>query len=318
MKSRLIKFLPILLVLFLFSSCAGFPAGINQINTDSEDFYPSQFLTGDVYVLKSGEHIKGNISGIGTTLIIEDGAVVMGDISLLASSLEVNGWVNGDVNLFAGTSVFNNNAIITGSINQIFNQLETSPDASINGEINTYVFPISGESNFSKGLVNILEWFKPSFWFGLQVGRILVLLLFSVIAVFLFKIPTFRVEKGIRKNLAVSWGAGILTLFFMPIISLVLIATICLSPIGIILTLALLVGILWGWTVMSSIVGERFSYWLKFDWSEETEAAIGAVILGIIVSLISLIPCIGLIINITISAIGLGGVLLSRFGTQEP
>lgn len=317
MKSRLIKFLPVLLVIFILSACSGFAEESFSDITSSGEPYPSQFLNGDVYILENGEKILGNISGVGTTLVIEDGATVIGDISLLASNLEVYGKVQGNINLFAGTSSFFENSVITGSINQIFNQLETSPGAIINGEINTYVFPTSGESNFGKGLVNIMEWFKPTFWFGLQFARILMLVLFSVLAVYIFKDPTFRVEQAIRKNPAVSWGAGIITLFFVPLISLVLIVTICLSPVGIIFALAILIGSLWGWTALSGIVGDQFSHWAKIDSSDVAASAIGAVIIGIIISLISLIPCVGFVINLTISALGLGGVLLSRFGTLD-
>ena len=318
MKSRLIKFLPALVVVLFLSSCSGIAAQVLGENGGDENSYPSQFLSGDVYILNSGEQILGNISGIGTTLVIEEGASVEGDISLLASNLEVNGYVDGDINLFAGTSIFNDSAVVTGSVNQIFNQLDTNPQASIGGEVNTYVFPSSGESNLGKGLENIMEWFKPKFWFGLQVGRVMILMLLSVLAIFLFKKPTLRVEQAIRKNRAISWGAGIITIFFVPLISLVLIVTICLSPIGIIFALALMIGSLWGWTALSNIMGERLCHWLKFDCRDEASSALGALSIGILISLISLIPCIGLVINLNISAIGLGGVLISRFGTLDP
>ena len=317
MKFRLINLLPLFLALVCLASCAGNSIMKNGDFSGGQDTFPSQFLTGDVYILKSGEKIIGNIAGIGTTLVIEDGAQVTGDISLMASNLEVNGRVNGDVNLFAGTSTFNESAIVTGSINQIFNQLKASPEASIFGEINTYVFPTSGENNLGTGLPNLLEWAKPTFLFGLQVIRVIALLLFTLLAVYIFHIPTFRVIHSIRQNVAVSWGAGIITLFFIPIIALVLIITICLSPVGLILLLVYLICYLWGWTALSFIVGERFTHWLKFDWSDEATAAIGALLTGTIISLISLIPCIGFLMNTIISAVGLGGVLISRFGTLK-
>ena len=94
MKFRRISFLLAMLALAALTACASMPTDINA----SEGFgatYPSQLLTGDVYILKNHEKIDGNISGIGTTLIIEEGAMVMGDISLVASNLEVNGRVAG-------------------------------------------------------------------------------------------------------------------------------------------------------------------------------------------------------------------------------
>lgn len=312
MKSRLISILTGLFIIVFLAACVGAP-----FTKAGEATYPSQFLTGDVYILENDERIDGNIFGIGTTLIIEEGATVMGDISLIASNLEVNGQVNGDINLFAGTSKINETAVVTGSINQIFNQTYTSPEALISGEINTYVFPSSGESNLGKGLLDVMDWLKPTYWLALQIGRIILLVLMAVLSIFLFKLSTLRIVRAIKKSPIVSWGAGLLTQFFLPLIALVLIVTICLSPIGIISILALLISIIWGWAAISIIVGERLASWLKFDWSDEVHAVIGALIAGLFVSLITLIPCLGFLVNLLISAIGLGGVLLSRFGTLE-
>ena len=317
MKFRLTNLLALFLVLVCLASCAGNSTFEKSVNVDDADIYPSQFLTGDVYILKDGEKIDGNIAGIGTTLVIEEGAQVKGDISLIASNLEVDGKVNGDINLFAGTSTFNDNAIVTGTINQIFNQIEASPNASIYGEINTYIFPASGDDTFGQGLPNLLEWANPTALFSFQAARVISLLLLSLLAISLFHTPTFKVIDSIRQNLAVSWGAGILTLFFIPIIALVLIITICLSPIGILILLAFFISLIWGWTALSFIIGERFTHWLKLDWSNEGTAAVGAVLTGVILSVISLIPCLGFFINTVISAIGLGGVLISRFGTLK-
>jgi hypothetical protein len=316
MKFRRISFLLALLALAALTACASISTEIN-VKEGFGATYPSQFLTGDVYVLKNHEKIDGNISGIGTTLIIEDGAMVMGDISLVASNLEVNGRVAGDINLFAGTSTINDTAIVTGSINQIFNQTSTTPQALVNGDINTYVFPTSGDDNISKGLLNALSWIKPSHWFSLQVGRVMVLVIISVMAAFLFNQPNRRVIRALHKNPVTAWGVGIITQFFVPIIALVLIVTICLSPVGIIAIFVLAISILWGWAALSLIVGERLEIWLKFDWSDVATSAIGAILTGVIISAISLIPCLGFLFNVLLSAVGLGGVILSRFGTYE-
>jgi hypothetical protein len=318
MKSRLIKILPgilLIAIMVAITACTGTFAE-QEIERGFTTTYPSQFLTGDVYILKDHEKIDGNIAGIGTTLIIEDGATVLGDISLIGGNLQVDGRVTGDINVFAGTASIGETAIITGSINQILNQTTTNPKALIGGEINTYVIPFNTESNIGKNFLNVMEWMKPSVWVALQLGRILFLVLASLLAISLFTKPTFKVITSIRKNLAVSWGVGILTMFSVPIISLVLIVTICLSPIGIILALALLVGSLWSWAALSNIVGGQFTKWLKLEWNKEGTAILGAVFTGIFISFISLIPLVGFLINSIICAIGLGGILLSRFGTN--
>jgi hypothetical protein len=280
--------------------------------------YPSQFLTGDVYVLKDNEKIAGNIVGVGTTLVIENGALVTGDIDLMGGTLEVDGQVVGDLNIFAGNTTIGDTAVINGSINQILNQTSISPKAFISGEINTFIIPFSGKGNVGKSILNLLEWMKPGFWILLQLVRISLLLMATLIATALFTDPTFRVVKAIRKSPAVSWGVGVVISFAVPIIAVVLIVTICLSPIGLILLLAQAIAVVWSWTALSNIVGEQMTDWLKLDWSKEGTAALGAVLTGSLVALISLIPFGGFIINGAICAIGLGGIVLCRFGTIEP
>jgi cytoskeletal protein CcmA (bactofilin family) len=317
MKSKLNKRLAILLVLaaiFALAACSTLPA--SQAGGESfSDTYPSQFLSGDVYILKANERIDGNISGVGTTLIIQEGALVTGDISLIGGNLDVEGKINGNVNVLAGTAKIGDTAHINGNLNQIFNQTDISPQAMIDGQINTFVIPLSGEQNFGKNVTNLLEWLKPAVWLLLQFIRIVGLIVFTLIATALFKQPTFNVIHAVRKSPAVAWGAGLLTIFSLPIISTVLIVTVCLSPIGLILLIALLICVIWSWTVISNMVGTQMTRWLHLEWSAEGTAVFGALLVGILISTISLLPVAGFLINLFFCSVGLGGILLSRFGT---
>lgn len=314
--NRLFSVLIALSFLLVSAACVGTPSQAAD-ETGFINTYPSQLLTGDIYVLKNHERISGNLSGVGTTLIIEEGALVMGDISLVGGSLEVNGRVTGNVNVVAGTTEIGDTAIIAGSINQIFNQTKVSPNAVVSGQINTYVLPVSGEQDVSQGITSLMEWLKPGFWLLLQFLRVVGMMIMALIATSLFKQPTFNVIAAIRRSLAVAWGAGLLTMFSIPLVSIVLIVTICLSPVGFILLLALMVCVVWSWTVLSNMVGIQMTKWLHLDWSPEGTAVFGALLLGIVISAVTLIPMAGFIINTALCSIGLGGALLSRFGTAS-
>ena len=96
MKSRWIKPLIILAFIIVLSACARAP-----VQSDKPEFlatYPSQFIAGDTYILKSNERIDGNIVGIGTSLIIEEDATITGDISLIGSTLDLAGKIDGNLN----------------------------------------------------------------------------------------------------------------------------------------------------------------------------------------------------------------------------
>jgi len=315
MKSRWNNLLPLLFAVFLLSACIG--SGFRAEEEKLSATYPSQFLVGDVYVLKKHEKIDGNIAGIGTTLVIEDGAAVTGNISLIGSKVEIFGYVAGDTNVFAGTTHIHNTAIIDGSINQIAHQINIEPGAHISGEINTFAFPAQLNIGETGKLENISDWLHPTGWIAFQLVRNLILVFITVLIIFLFKIPTLRVVRCIKKNVAVSWGVGLLVILAAPIVSLFLIITICLSPIGIILILAFLIADIWGWAGISFIIGNNLTRWLKLDWPEEAEVAIGAVLLGLISTLLAFLPCVGFMISTLISAVGLGGIVISKLGTVK-
>jgi hypothetical protein len=314
MKPLRTKRFLVLLCLIVLTACISTPAQTTE--PEFRTTFPSQFIAGDTYILKSNEKIDGNIVGIGTTLIIEEDALVMGDISLIGSNLEVSGRVAGDLNLLAGSSYIKDTAIITGDINQIFQTINISPYALVTGEINTYTFPSAAGGDVGTKVISLLEWLHPGRIIALQGALVLALVLLSLIGIYLLKVPTTRIASAIKTNLPAAWGAGLLTIITIPVVAVILIITICLSPVGILLIITCLVCSLWGWVALSIIVGSRVIEWLKLDWPIEPTTIFGAFILGLISSVLSFIPCIGFFINLIITAIGIGGVLLSRFGTN--
>ncbi|MDO9545751.1 MAG: polymer-forming cytoskeletal protein [Pelolinea sp.] len=315
MKSIWIKLLPLILIIFLFSACTEY-APISDSGQYDETF-PSQFLLGDVYVLKDRERIDGNIAGVGTKLIIEEGATVTGSISLIGGQMEILGKVYGDVNVFAGTTYIHDTSMIGGDINQIKHNLEIDPGAHVAGEINTFTLPNEGNIVDTKEVTNTFDWIRPSAWIIFEFVRNLSLIFINLLIVFLFKIPTLRVNRTLKHNMAVSWGVGLLVFFALPFVSLVLLISICLSPIGIILILTFLLANVWAWTGISLIIGNVITKWLKLDWAEEAKVVVGAVFLGLISTSLAFIPLIGLALNVTVSAVGIGGIVLSKFGTSE-
>ena len=287
---------------------------LNPSEPEYRTTFPSQFIVGDTYVLKSHERIDGNIVGIGTTLIIEEDALVMGDISLVGSNLDDAGRIAGDLNVLAGSSFIKDTAIITGNINQFFQSTDIAPKAVITGEINTYSFPSAAGGNASAKIISMLEWLRP----GRIIGITGCTSFSNGIAVNNWNLPFKNSHNpdriGYSQSAPAAWGAGLLTIITIPIVAIILIITICLSPLGIILLIAFFISSLWGWVALSSILGTKLIDWLKLEWPIEPATILGAFILGILASLLSFIPCIGFLLNLMITATGIGGVLLGRFG----
>jgi hypothetical protein len=303
-----------LLAALLLTACS---ADLVSDRSPSFETFPGQFLVGDVYILKNNQKIDGDIAGIGTTLIIEDGALVMGDITLIGSTLELDGRVAGDLNIFAGSSVIRDTASITGDLNQIFTAADIEPNALVTGAIHSYEFPTIDGAPSGEKIVDLFSWLRPQRIVLFKLVQVLAMMLVTLIVISLFTEPTLKVTRAIRGNLPAAWGAGLLTYIAAPIISIVFIITICLSPVGLLVLIAFLLALLWGWVALASIIGNQAKLWLSLDWGEQSSSILGAAVLGIGTALISFIPCLGFFINMVIASFGLGGVLLSRFGTSE-
>jgi cytoskeletal protein CcmA (bactofilin family) len=314
MKSKLISLSVFFVFSILLSACSA-----NTIGGQDEfgSTYPSQILSGDVYVLRTFEKIDGNIVGFNTTLVIEEGASVLGDINLFASDLEIAGRVSGDINLFGGESTIRRSGIVTGSINKIANAQTIEPGAMINGEINTFSFHENDHTNniqIPEGTENLL---RPRTLIIFQIIRNVFLLFSNILIIFLFKDQTIRGAKRVQKEPLVSWLVGLLTLFAVPFVSIILIITICLSPIGLILLILLAIINIWGWTVISFFIGSQLASWFKLEPGHIGIVAMGSIFFGIIFTIMAFIPIISIIFSWVISSAGIGSIILSLISSKK-
>ena len=278
----------------------------------------NQLFIGRSFTLEAGNNIVGDIVGIGTDLILKPGSKVDGNILLIGSSLEVGGIINGNLNLFAGNSHINNGAFLTGDINQFFHHAIIEQGVRVSGEINSFFFPGIPMQQISGFISTMTEWVSPNRWFLWDFSSTLVIGLLALLAVLLLRKPTLRISAQIQSQLLIDWGAGIFIFLAAPSIAIILIITICLMPIGLLLFLALALSYLYGWLALGIVIGKLVQTWLRTHWSEELVAFFGSVLLGLVTSIIGWVPCIGWIINFMIGCIGLGAVIITRFGSIIP
>ncbi|MDY7042390.1 MAG: hypothetical protein SVX38_16160, partial [Chloroflexota bacterium] len=95
-----------------------------------------------------------------------------------------------------------------------------------------------------------------------------------------------------------------------------LILTCCFSPFGLLLLLALTIAILFGWVAVGLLVGQRILEALNV---QQPVSELAAVLIGLLlVTLLIHVPyCLGFLFFVAVASIGLGAVILTRFGTQE-
>jgi uncharacterized membrane protein len=97
----------------------------------------------------------------------------------------------------------------------------------------------------------------------------------------------------------------------------VLAITICLSPVSLIGGLVLGAAMIFGWVALGLEVGRRLALAFKREWQPATQAGLGTLLLSFVVYAVAIIPCLGFVFSMVLWAIGLGAVILTRFGGQE-
>lgn len=314
------KLLPIFLFALMLFALFGLPAEV-KAQTGGEP--GDKFVFGGRYRLKSGEAINGNLVVMGGTAILEQDSAVNGDVVLVGGTLEAGGTINGDVNAIGGTITLFDSAVVNGDLNVTSVSLTTSPSAAITGKVNENVFnleeiqlgqaPESIDNTVTQTAARTwVDFIIRVLWAGL---RILAMSILAALVVLLAQKPTDRVARSIIGQPLIASGFGLLTILAAPIVLLLLTITLILIPVAIILVFVLGIGFLFGWIAIGYEIGLRMEKALKQTWAPAISAGIGTFVLTTAASLVGFIPCIGWVIPFIISVVGIGGVLISQFGT---
>jgi hypothetical protein len=111
-----------------------------------------------------------------------------------------------------------------------------------------------------------------------------------------------------------SLGVGFLTAVVAIGLTLLLTLTVCLIPIAVFMALITIAAGFFGWIAVGLLVGQKLLEGLKV----QEAAPLVAVVLGVLlISLISALPCLGFFVFLGVVSLGMGGVVLTRFGTMS-
>ncbi len=288
-----------------------------QAQTTSGD----QLVVGDNYVLKKGQTLDGSLVILGGNGIVEAGARVNGDVALVGGNLDLAGEVDGSISFIGANVSLRSGAVVDGDINSMGGNLEGEELATVTGQVRhmtprALLFNLDSEvgSIPRRGLLTSMSDF-----FGNVVSRMLQVLGMAVLALVLGLVipkPLKRVSDSFTAQPWLSGGLGLLTILVLPLILLILSITIILIPVTLLAFFALGAAVVFGWIAVGYWVGEKMAGLFKTEWAEAVSAGLGTLVLGVGAWLLGYVPCIGWLIVPIIASLGLGGVILSRFGTQ--
>ncbi len=296
-------FLILLLALALLAGCTPAP----NINAGG-------LVVGQSFRLRSGETLENDLTIIGGTAELEKGSKVNGNVAIMGGSLSVNGEVTGDVSAMGGVVSIGDSAIVRGNVQTLGATVSRSEKATILGNIGT-----------GRPTVNIPSLARIPVREGAQVAWEIITTLIQALAlsalavlVSLFALrPMERMGDTMMSQPFLAGGLGLLSAVVLPVMLVIISITVILLPVGLLGLLGLGLALLFGWVSAGLVTGERISQALKKTWSGPVSAGLGTLALSLAASLFAaIIPCIGWLAPFLVSMIGLGSVILTRFGFQ--
>jgi hypothetical protein len=284
----------------------------------ARDVGEDKIVFGGTYTLESGEVLNGNLIIFGGAVSLEEGSVVRGDVVLFGGSLDAQGEVTGSVIGIGGLVDLGATALVAKDVVSLGANLDQSAGAIVEGQITpgfsgplTFDFPQA--ASFPRLNVSVNPFFALM-WFALRA------FLWAAVAVILALILPRQLDAVSNAAVGqplIAGGLGLLTAVIAPLILILLLVTICLSPLSFIGFLILLVAWGLGLIALGLELGQRMAIMFKRDWAPALSAGVGTLLLILVLNGLSeLIPCVGWLFPAIAGCVGLGAVLLTRFGTQ--
>jgi len=289
---------------------------------------PGQVVWGD-FTLQSGQTMAGDLIVFGGDVRIEADSQLEGSLLAWGGDVEIAGTVEKDVVAMGGDVLLRKTARIYGGLVALGGTVEREVGAQVRGQqlVNPPrwswwrwgwgAVPIPVYPYWPSDGLPAMAFQVAMRGLGLLLRTVVMAGLAGLVALLWPRAAT-RVGRSALERPLNAFGMGLLTLIVGILLAVGLIITLCLSPVGAAVAVALVVAVLFGQLAIGIVVGERLMPTLTSRtvapfWT----AALGAGLLTLLVDLLDLIPCVGWVGGFLVTCAGLGAVVLTRFGTME-
>ncbi len=265
-----------------------------------------------VTLITEGTHtIAGDVAGdmilLGGQAYLAAGAKLDGNIHILSGSLEQDGLVLGDVSYLNGALVLGPTAQIDGTLNLGGDSYTIAPTAVINGGTN---------SGTGIAIPDLPERTAPNFWIRLLRSGVSGFLLGMAAVILVRFVPNGvnRVGDAALHHGWVSAAMGLLVGLVGVSLFVTMAYTILLIPVTLLGIAIMGMGVLYGWIGLGVSTGRISAHAMKRKVSLAKMAFTGTLFFVVAMQLLTSIPVIGGLLGLTLAAIGLGAVSITRFG----
>jgi len=270
--------------------------------------YSGTAIMEGTHQIETGETVHGALVILGGQTQLQPDARVAGPVYILDGRLEADGNIDEDLSLIGGALAVGPHARIGGNLNVGGGTLVRAPEATIGGRINRGSGVQMPERPVWTGGVRAL------------VTRLLVetvlLAALTFLVVRLLPQPLARIERAAVGHPVISGALGLLATIVGPSLLVMMAFTIILIPVtmlGILLAVAM---VTYGWMALGQAVGQPLVRALGWDLQPAGAAALGTAALTLGANVVAFVPAVGGLLPLLAAVVGLGAVLLTRFGFQ--
>ena len=233
----------------------------------------------------------------GGNVTVPADAVVQGQLFVIGGDTRIDGRVDGNVRVFAGTLSVSDTATITGELQAVAGNLSVVPGADIGRRTTVDVTPQERTPLATVGIV-VMQ----------------MVLLGGVAAVLTRRIPHYLATVGdaITGHPVVSGVVGSIAGTTMLVVFVYMAFTLLLLPLSIVglFVEVLLVG--YGYLAYGYLLGQR----LPVE-RDDVASALGVAGFLLCMELLGRVPYVGALIQLSLLLVGLGAVLITYFGVHR-
>jgi hypothetical protein len=274
-------------------------------------------VIGQDYVLNNGQVLDGSLIVVGGDVILEAGSRVNGDTVVVGGDLTAGGEIHGNVVNFGKSVSLSATALVTGDVTVLGGRMNMADGARVLGNVNegfrgpfNFNFPNTTIPPFQFHFDPLFDRLRFFFFTFLWAALAVLLVLF-------LPHQTERAGQAALKQPFTAGALGLLTVIIAPLVVLVLAITILLIPVALVAALLLALAWAFGLVSLGYMVGKRMQELTHQEWAPAVAAGLGTFLLILVINgMRSLIPCIFWVVPAATGMIGLGAVILTRFGTQ--
>lgn len=271
-------------------------------------------VVGHDYVLESGQTLNHDLAVVGGKLTLQPSSQVMGSVAVTGGNVVVAGHITGDLVVIGGSLELANTAIVDGDIVTL-GSINRAAGAIVRGQILTGLDASIDRHSLDR-MASLGSLVQSGQWLHSIVGIFGVFFLICLVTALATLLEAIWPEKiqTVSVTMRANWqclGAGLLTLLVVVILVPILVV-ICIGiPVAVVILIMLVISGLAGWTAIGKIVGGRVLRDLRIQANPLVQTLAGTMLL----TLLALIPCLGTLMAAIVGSMGIGAVLLTRFGT---